>query len=766
MIQHEKRCIQSPGKSWFYRSYVWAWGAVIVSIVVCFLVAWMHIQAQRMLDQFRVNLEDVRQARIELNQGFLQFLLGDTATGPFDSATGLALLSQSVESFDATLASLKEVDKSSLEKFRTSVAEFRRQLTAWRKGGAARDSEQMVALRVAFASLERQTDIIDREAHRHLQLASDQLDRRFIFVATGAALALAFLCVLVFYAGRTRDRLEEDAKMIAARFQEAMDVTQDGVWEWDIPHDTLYQSPGCWRMLGYTNESGRWPRTSLFDLIHPDDFDDVAAATQRCVKNEEAAFEMEFRVKAVDATWKWVLSRGKITQRDSAGIALRMLGTSVDITERKKSAEEREKLREQLMQSQKMESIGRLAGGVAHDFNNMLQGILGFSELLELDTADQPVLHDHALEICKTVRRAQNLTRQLLAFSREQTYTPILANLYERLIVSQKMLQRIVSEVRIVVQPSPGLFLVKVDVGQFEQVVMNLVVNARDAIADLQQGVIEIAAENVEVTAAECMGCVAWRPGTFVRLSVRDNGVGIAPELHARIFEPFYTTKQRERGTGLGLSVVYGIMKQHGGWVDVRGGVGQGSTFDLYFPAVRDAEVIFTERDEQTFDARSFQGKGETVLVVEDEHVVLRMIEKVFSGCGYRVLCATSASEGWALFGAHGRDIGALFSDVILPDGNGLDLADRMRKQIPDLPVILCSGYTRDSLNGSVLEEHRYRFLEKPYTRIQALALLHEVMHDVVQDHAREKGNDEVSPCRSTMLADAAPGHSQQSRGE
>lgn len=739
MMQQEKGSTQKTGKSWFYRSHVWAWGAVIVSIVVCFMVGWIHVQAQRMLNQFLSNLENVRQARIELNRGFLQFSLGDVSAGPFDSENGLALLNQSMESFESTLESLSEMRGASRENFRASVSEFRHQLTVWRKGGADRDPEQMVALRVAFSSLERQADLIDREAHRHLKMASEQLDQRFVMVATGASLALAIFCVLVFHAGHTRDCVEAEARTIAERFQEAMDVTQDGVWEWDIPKDTLYQSPGCLRMLGYSAESNTPCRAAFFDLIHPDDVGDVVAATQRCIKNEAPSFEMEFRIKAADESWKWVLSRGKITHRDSAGIALRMLGMSVDITDRRKSEEERETLRDQLMQSQKMESIGRLAGGVAHDFNNMLQGILGFSELLELDTADQPALHDHALEICKTVRRAQNLTRQLLAFSREQSYTPVFANLYERLIVSQKMLQRIVSDVKISVQPSPGLFPVKIDIGQFEQSVMNLVVNARDSISDLAHGMIEISAENVEVTAADCIGHITWRPGTFVRFSVSDNGVGIEPELRARIFEPFYTTKQRERGTGLGLSVVYGIMKQHGGWVDVRGSVGQGSTFDLYFPAVRDAEVVFTEPNEQVLDASSFCGKGETILVVEDEPVVLKMIDKVLSDSGYRVFCASSAVEGWALFDRHRIEVDVLFSDVILPDGNGLDLAGRMRKQRPGLPVILCSGYTYDSFKGSLLEEQGYRFLAKPYTRIQALFLVHEVLRGVVHDENRKK---------------------------
>jgi len=730
MIRQKKNYTWSAEKSWFYRSGVWVWSSVIVAIVVCFMVGWIHIQAQRMLDQFLVNLENVRQSRIELNRGFLQFSLGDT-TGPFDAASGLALLNQSIESFESTLDNLSEIHSTSLENFRRSVVEFRRQLTAWKKIGVDQDSEQMVALRVAFASLERQADLIDREAHRHLKIASNRLDQRFMMVSIGASLAFAIFCVLVFHAGRTRDNLEEEARKSSERFQEAMDVTQDGVWEWDIPRDTLYQSPGCWRMLGYSAEVNNLQRDTFFDLIHPDDAGDVTVATQRCVKNEVPAFEMEFRLKAVDASWRWVLCRGKITQRDAEGVAQRMLGTTVDITERKKSEEERERLREQLMQSQKMESIGRLAGGVAHDFNNMLQGILGFAELIELDTVDQPILHDHALEICKAVRRAQNLTRQLLAFSREQSYHPVLANLYERLIISQKMLQRIVSGVEITVKPSPGLFPVKMDIGQFEQIVMNLVVNARDAISDVPRGMIEIAAENVEVTAADCMGRIAWRPGSFVRFSVCDNGVGIAPELRARIFEPFYTTKQRERGTGLGLSVVYGIMKQHGGWIDVGGTVGQGSTFNLYFPAVRDAEIIFAESERQTLDAGNFNGNGETILVVEDEQVVLKMIERVFSSCGYQVLCAASVAEGWLLFGEHRKDIDVFFSDVILPDGNGLELADRIRKEIPDLPVVLCSGYTSDVMKEQTLEENHYHFLAKPYTRIQALALLQNVLQCV-----------------------------------
>jgi len=385
-------------------------------------------------------------------------------------------------------------------------------------------------------------------------------------------------------------------------------------------------------------------------------------------------------------------------------------------------------LEHHIQQTQRMESIGRLAGGVAHDFNNIFQGILGFAELLEMDTEQQPQLHAYAVEICKTVTRAQNLTRQLLVFGRRQTFNPVLVNVFDQLLSIQKMLQRIAGEVPLKMTAAPSVLPIKVDLAQLEQVVMNLLANARDAIADVEQGTISLHVETVVLNAAACANHAEWRPGTFVRLSVCDNGPGIAPELHEKIFEPFYTTKPRDPGAGLGLPVVYGIMKQHEGWVEVSSKIGAGAVFNLYFPATLDEALETQRNDMQEVNAELLRGQGETVLIVEDEDVVLKMAEKIFGASGYRTLCASTVKEGWDIFEAHRSDISALFSDVILPDGNGLDLADRLRREMPTLPVVLCSGYTRDVLKGRSLEQDHYAFLAKPYTRLQALTALHNVL--------------------------------------
>ena len=390
-------------------------------------------------------------------------------------------------------------------------------------------------------------------------------------------------------------------------------------------------------------------------------------------------------------------------------------------------------LERQVQQTQRMESIGRLAGGVAHDFNNIFQGILGFAELLEMDTDQYPQLHDYASEICKTVKRAQNLTRQLLVFGRRHAFNPVLVNVFDQLTAIQKMLQRIVGETMLTMTAAPGLLPVKVDLGQLEQVVMNLLENARDALSDVAQGEIILRVENVVLDAATCASHAGWRPGTFVRISVCDNGPGIAPELHERIFEPFYTTKPRDQGAGLGLCVVYGIMKQHEGWVEVFSKVGSGAVFNLYFPAILDETLDVHRNDMQAVDAESLRGQGQTILIVEDEEVVLKMAEKIFATGGYRTLCASSVEEGLKTFQAHRAEVSALFSDVILPDGNGLDLADQLRREMPALTVVLCSGYTRDVLKGRSLEQDRYAFLSKPYTRLQALAALYNVLREQSQ---------------------------------
>ncbi len=448
------------------------------------------------------------------------------------------------------------------------------------------------------------------------------------------------------------------------------------------------------------------------------DEQEVIRSGQPLINREEPHIDLS----TGDRRW---LSTTKVPLRDSEGKIVGLVGIGRDITEQKRAEEEKEKLQAQLIQAQKMEAVGRLAGGVAHDFNNLLIPIIGYSKLLLCSLSDQDPLRQDVEKIMKVAERAASLTRQLLAFSRRQPLQPQGLDLNATVANIGKMLRRLIGEdIELVTTLEPELEWVKADPGQIEQVIMNLAVNARDAMP--QGGKLTITTENVTLDQDRCQVIPEARPGTFVCLSVEDTGVGMDQETLQHIFEPFFTTKEVGQGTGLGLSVVYGIVEQHEGWINVYSEPGQGSTFKVYLP-VFDVEP---EEDsiEETISLQELQGRGERILVVEDEEGVRAFARRVLGENGYVAFEAVSAEEALDIFEREKGNFHLVFSDVVLSDRAGFQLADQLLAHKPGLQVLLSSGHTDRKLHWPLIRERGFRFLQKPYAPVDLLRAIREAI--------------------------------------
>jgi len=383
--------------------------------------------------------------------------------------------------------------------------------------------------------------------------------------------------------------------------------------------------------------------------------------------------------------------------------------TALDITDRNRAAAESDRLREQLAQLQKMESIGRLAGGVAHDFNNMLQAILGNVSMALEDEGLTPRLREHLVEIQTAASRSADLTRQLLAFARKQTVTPKVLDLNRVIEGALRMLGRLIGErVDLEWRPAASVGPVCIDPGQVHQVLANLAVNARDAIDGHGRITIETAAVRMGPSPPHPDAA----PGDYVRLSVRDTGSGMDAETRRHLFEPFFTTKRPGRGTGLGLATVYGIARQNGGFVDVESAPGAGTMIAVHLP-----QVSARADEEADGDATTPVATGqETLLVVEDEEQVLALIRAILTRAGYTVLSASGPAAALDLLSTYPGSVHLLVTDVVLPEMNGRELRDRLQAIKPGLRCLFVSGYTSDIIAREGVLDAGVEFLQKPFT--------------------------------------------------
>jgi PAS domain S-box-containing protein len=421
------------------------------------------------------------------------------------------------------------------------------------------------------------------------------------------------------------------------------------------------------------------------------------------------------RVLSADANW---------TRCDGTIAAVRVSGRFEDPTSGSsllellvEDATERRSLEAQLAQAQKMESVGRLAGGIAHDFNNLLTAILGYVDLMQGALSDRDPISRHAQQIRRAAERASMLTRQLLAFSRKQFLQPRVLDVNAVVEESSQMLRRLISEnIELESKLDSALLRVKVDPSQLQQVLMNLAVNARDAMP--RGGTLSISTANVRLPSGLLERDPEVEPGPYVMLTVTDTGVGMDGRTRARIFEPFFTTKRVGEGTGLGLSTVYGIVRQSGGHVVVDSEPGRGSRFAIYLPAV--TEVV-DERAPETRPVEATTGH-ETVLLVEDDGMVRSLAVEALRLKGYRVLEAGDGREALAKAQQHGAAINLLITDVVMPRMTGRELAERLSSTQPDMRVLFMSGYPGSLGTQAGLLENAIDLLEKPFTSLVLVA--------------------------------------------
>ncbi len=485
------------------------------------------------------------------------------------------------------------------------------------------------------------------------------------------------------------------------RFRALVESSEDCI-ELASPRGSIaYMSPAALTVFGREPEElvGR----NIFELIHPDERDRVAGLWQRTLDLPGQPVRAEFRHVHGSGEDRY-LETVRVNHLDTPGLNA-VVTIYRDVTQRYA-------LEEQVRQAQKMEAVGRLAGGIAHDFNNILSAIHGFASIIKQDLGAQHVLQEDVDEILRSVARAAALTRQLLAFGRKQVLQPRALDVGSALQDMQETLRRVIGEtieLRIVADESP--LPARVDPAQFEQVVMDLVVNARDAMAS--GGVLKISAGHETLAESDSARFADLLPGAYVTVKVSDTGQGMSRELQERIFEPFFSTKNKGQGSVLGLATVFGVVKQSGGHITVNSVPGEGSTFRVYFPVAKQPAL----QNSTTLPLSSAVHAGnETILLVDDETSVRSFVARMLRKYGYQVLDAASGAEAMLLSGQHGGPIHLLLTDVVMPRISGPQVAERLVTARPDMRVLFMSGYAEDAIIKQGVLRPGADLIEKPLT--------------------------------------------------
>jgi PAS domain S-box-containing protein len=515
-----------------------------------------------------------------------------------------------------------------------------------------------------------------------------------------------------------RRQAEDQLRRSQVQLAQAQEIARLGSWEWDLVRDKVTWSEETQRLYGHKPEAlGSSMRTCL-KHVHPDDLDRVNKAMTESLRTRQP-FVCDHRVVRPDGTGRFLQGRGEVLS-DAQGEPIKMFGTVQDITEAKAAEEALRHSEEQLRQSQKMEAVGRLAGGIAHDFNNLLTVIGGYCALsLQKIDAAHP-LQRSINEIQNAAQRASSLTSQLLAFSRKQVLQPRVLQLNEVVHGMEKMLRRLIGEdIELATNFDSALGNVKADPSQLEQVVMNLAVNARDAMP--RGGKLTISTTNVTIDQQTNFRNRTLEIGEYVMLAISDNGMGMTEQVKEHLFEPFFTTKGLGKGTGLGLATCYGIICQSDGDIRVYSEPNRGTTFKIYLPRV-DAmpEKVVAE------STPALPGT-ESILVVEDDAAVRQLAVIILRETGYTVRESNNAFEALALIRKN-MSFDLVITDVIMPQMSGKQLYDEIKSQLPETRVLLMSGYTDDALAHHGVLDEGLSFLEKPFSPSQLARKVREVL--------------------------------------
>jgi PAS domain S-box-containing protein len=510
-------------------------------------------------------------------------------------------------------------------------------------------------------------------------------------------------CPLVDRSDNRSKCAQEALELANSRFERLLAASPVALYALRIEGERItpaWVSSNVAQMTGFTpqeTQTYEWWASNL----HPDDRNRAIEDAWQAFRNA-SSYEMEYRFQHRAGNWIWLRDQARI-QRNEDG-TLDVVGSWTDITDRKE-------LELQLHQSQKMEAIGRFAGGIAHDFNNMLTVVVGYSQML-MESAKEGEWAEELDQVFKAGKRASELTKQLLAFSRRQIHRPQVVNLNEVIVGAHKMLRHVIGEdVEIVTIPLPEIWMVRADVSQIEQVLMNLAVNARDAME--KGGKLALRTTNVSFDKPAICRTGIRQPGEYVLLEVCDNGCGMTADVLDHIFEPFFTTKIQGKGTGLGLAVSFGSIQQNGGHLEVSSTPGDGTTFKIYLPRAKAMKAERAVSNKQ----KTLPLGSETILLVEDEMLVRNFTAKALRRMGYRVVEAIDGEEGLEAIKSDTDDeIKLVLTDVVMPRLGGIKLSEEVRRIRPGMKMLFCSGYAESAGLQNVLNSPLESFIPKPFT--------------------------------------------------
>jgi PAS domain S-box-containing protein len=509
-----------------------------------------------------------------------------------------------------------------------------------------------------------------------------------------------------------RRRAEEALRLSEERYRDLFDNAHDLIYTLDLDGRFTSMNRAAERVFGYA--SGEGPGHTLFEVLTPESATEARRMLEITIGEPSRPSVHELHALSRDGERVVLEVSARAIWRHGEPIGVQ--GIARDLTER-------QRLEAQLQQSQKMEAVGRLAGGVAHDFNNMMMVVVGYADIMSRRLADGKPVGPEIDHIKKAADSAASLTRQLLAFSRRQVLQARVLDLNVVVAGIDRMLRRLIPEdIELVTLPGATLGRVEADQGQIEQVIMNLVVNARDSMPN--GGCLTIETADVERRPAGA----GSDPRPFVMLSVRDTGHGMDAETQSHIFEPFYTTKEKSKGTGLGLSTVYGIVEQHHGWIEVDSAVGRGTVFAIFLPSTEEP----VERREATGEPLRTLGGIETILLVEDETPVRNLVRAILTEHGYTVFDAADGLEAIAQFERHGDQIHLLLTDIVMPQMSGHALATRLTAVRPELKVVYMSGYADDVMGHHGMLDAQVAYLQKPFAPDTLARKLRELLHGAV----------------------------------
>jgi two-component system, cell cycle sensor histidine kinase and response regulator CckA len=517
-----------------------------------------------------------------------------------------------------------------------------------------------------------------------------------------------------------RKRAEEALRISEERFRIAAATVSDFIYERDMTTgeaEFFGDMEGC---LGYA--PGTFPRSlnGWLECIHPDDFAQVLQNLQQAPEHG-GKYTLGYRIRRGNGTYANWEETGIILQ-DSNGTPTKCVGSANDVTARKQAEADREKMEEQLRQAQKMEAVGLLAGGVAHEFNNLLQVILGLVEMVQMDVGVDSSNGRLLEDVNRAGKRAAELTQELLAFSRRQTLMPVNVDLNALVDAEINMLRPLIgANIEVHFIPGAAVNTIRADKRQIEVVLMNLCINARDAMP--HGGMLTIETDCAELDAVFCSKHEGVVTGTYARLTVTDTGHGMDETKRAQIFDPFYTTKKVGEGSGLGLATVYGIVTQHKGAIDVASEVGKGTTFSVYLPIAEGAV-----EEERPRVRRLGPGGTETILVAEDDEMLLSLLEKILTKSGYTVLLARNGEEAVGLFEEHADKIDMALLDVIMPILGGQHVMEKIQAVAPDMKFLFSSGYSENAIQTDFIIKDGLRLIKKPYKSSELLQAVRDTL--------------------------------------